>query len=293
MAQKTQDTDLLKGQAVSAFDHPLTGALLNVANINGLAATLLSAFFVGPDALGTLIFGGAVIWGALSKYFALRYKQNPDPNKARNPLMRVLMHPSSTAVVLTIAALTNGVQSGGEFLNATSTSERALSAAQTFAWSAGAGGDTALIVNDWANFDKEQSDKRQSQSIWKAALANPVLFYAAGAIGFAAAALMTASALTTLSLGVGVASIALSLSALTLAAWRTREAAKGRIEGSKIANKTFIGLSAAGQFALGGFAFLTGNPVLGFAQLLFATSNLLSLRETRNALEMRQGPSQF
>lgn len=253
-------------------------AFFNAANLNGLAAVLLSwGLGFWP---GTIIFILAVAVGTYNKTRSFSL------NDGASFWRRHLSDPSITAKILMLAAGLNAIAAGYQAMTGQA-DERLYHLLAALAWGFGVAGDDALRRNDRANFTAIERLDRPAG--WHGALflavRNPSFYYLAVNIFMSGATLLkSGTEISTLSLALHIIVTILSLAGMGYCVFRACLAHAGVIEQHHINDGVVNVANALTCVGIGLIALMGGHYTIFMAQFLFCLSNIRAIRETRSAL---------
>lgn len=254
-------------------------AFLNSANLNGLAAILLS-WGIGAWP-GTLIFALAVVIGTYNKARPFTLKENT------SPWLKYWSDPSLTAKILMLAAALNCAISCFEVIMGAA-NERLYHALAALAWGFGVAGDDALRRNDRANFTAVKAQNRPAGKRGAIFLAarNPSFYYLACNIFTSSTTLIKSGAeVGSISLTVNIIVVIISLAGMGYCIWRAYLADAGRINQDQINDGTVNYANVLTNTGIGTIALIGGHNTIFLAQFLFCLSNIRAIQETRRALK--------
>lgn len=270
-------------------------AIFNTANFNGVGATLMS-LDVG-SALGTLMYFSAVTAGTYNKYHGLTKGE-----ARKGPLLNALTHPAITAATFMGAASYNFYVAANNYM--TQSNELALTNLLIMSgWITGFLGDNALRRLDTTNFNRNakalgSSAKSKLRKAFNAVVSNPTIFYGLTSTFFVQSGLANrkdeAGNPVPMFSGpegaLGIATGGLVGVGIGYAAYRTWQAAHGKIPSDQINDGTMNYMAFFAKLGYGILAFASGEYGLAAAHLMFAGSSLKVIYETRAALSKKKEP---
>lgn len=272
-------------------------ALFSTANLNGVAATLMSVDMGTGPATGLYI--GAVLAGTYNKYHSL----TSGDGGHKSIVLRAVSHPSITAAAFMLAAGYNFADSAYDLV-AQPDSQVGYNLLRMGGWAAGFLGDNALRRLDRVNF--RQSAERLGGSLkssltktFNALVSNPTIFYGLASTGFVLAELAhrynpDGSRMPMFS-GVegqlGAATATLVGLGIAYAARNTWRAIKGEIPHEQINDGVMNYMSSAAKIGYTVLAAATGYYGLAGAHAIFTASNIKVIYETRAALGKKKEPN--
>lgn len=261
----------------------LLKSVFNVTNLSGAGAIILS---LGMGSLtGTAIFGCAMLVGTFNKYAALQNEDAPQPPQSK--FREFLKSPAFTATILMGGAATNCVS---EAFNAVANPEKGtLYHSFTSAmWLMGVLGDNALRKLDKTNFSQTATDsldkKSQLTQTFRAATANPVIFYN-GALAFTSLAVLMQTDLSKSDIALNMTVLSMMATATGQSIYKSWNAVQGRIAMDKTNDGISNKLNAVSQILTAIMAAGAGNYHAATAMSIFSIAAIKSIFETNDALE--------
>lgn len=273
-------------------DRPALKAIFNTANFSGVGAILMSVDVGSP--LGTLMYICAVTAGTYNKYHGLTRGE-----ARKNPLLNIVTHPAITAATFMGAAGYNFYVAAHNY--ATQPSEMAIANLLVMGgWVTGFLGDNALRRLDTTNFRKNAKElgssvKSKLSKAFNAMVSNPTIFYGLTSTFFVQSGLANrkdeAGNPVPMFSGpegaLGIATGSLVVAGILYAAYRTWQAAQGKIPNEQINDGTMNYMAFCAKLGYSILAFASGEYGLGAAHMMFAGSSLKVIYETRTALNKK------
>ncbi|MFZ4763142.1 MAG: hypothetical protein ACOYK8_10030 [Alphaproteobacteria bacterium] len=266
---------------------PALKAIFNTANMSSMGAIFLSLGLGARE--GAAIFAMAIVVGTYNKYQALTEKELLSQ---KNIWQKQMADPSLTAKIVMGAATINLLHSVYQLFN--EPGNEAMNITKASAWLFGLVGDNALRRLDKVNFQQNEdvvaTKKSPLMASMEAMTYNPTFFYNLSNISMVAVLLQNPSN-SAFDMLMGGITASLYVAADMHALKKSWAAAQGQISAQEVNDGIMNRLTSVGGVGQGVLAGVTGNFWVAGAQIMFATSSMFSLYETRLALRKKNNLS--